>query len=42
MSSPPHSLPQPELPHGFCCSHRAWRGALTGMNISNPVVINLI
>ena len=20
MSSPPHSLPQPELPHGFCCS----------------------
>src|SRR5687768_12311709 len=21
MSSPPHSLPQPELPHGFWCSH---------------------
>jgi hypothetical protein len=20
MSSPPYSLPQPELPHGFCCS----------------------
>jgi hypothetical protein len=21
MVSPPHSLPQPELPHGFWCSH---------------------
>jgi hypothetical protein len=20
MSSPPYSLPQAELPHGFCCS----------------------
>jgi hypothetical protein len=25
MSSPPHSLPQPELPHGFCCSPALWR-----------------
>ena len=24
MSSPPHSLPQPELPHGFWCSRCSW------------------
>jgi hypothetical protein len=49
MSSPPHSLPQPELPHGFWCSLQAFLPEKSGRVVCacltpklNPDVPNVI